>query len=392
MPATLEKPEVPTEVAGTPLHKKFHEFRDFMNERLVERDEEIDLSLIALLCNEHVCLVSVPGTAKSMLSEAIVNWLDGNSFSYLLTKFTSVEEIFGPINVMKMVHEGQYTRIIDHKLPTADVAFLDEIWKGSSSILNTTLKILNERKYQNDGIEIACPLKLCISASNEWPVGDAGRELGALFDRFLLRRQMRNTVTEAGIRKIIWGNTSLDYPDTISTVEVETAHKQAMALPWEDSAQDAFMSILSALGAEGVVPGPRRYKKAGLAVNAAAWLDGSDTVTTEHMAVLADTLWVDPMEQPAVCEKIVRKIAAPLSMQVSGILAEISEVLNKLPRYEDATKASSAIVTAITKVRKSQAKLKSLGESHPKVANALRRTDESINLLQQRAMEDIGAI
>ena len=371
------------------INQKFVDFRSHLTSRLVERDEEVDLALIAMLCNEHLCLVSVPGTAKSMLSDAIVNWLHGNSFSYLMTKFTAVEEVFGPINVMKMVHEGVYDRIVDHKLPTADVAFLDEIWKGSSSILNTTLKILNERKYEG----MDCPLKLCISASNEWPVGDAGRELGALFDRFLLRKTMRNTVTEAGIRKIIWGNTSLDdFEGYLHVDELTQAHKAAMSLPWEESAIDAYMTILSSLAAEGIEPGPRRYKKAGFAVNAAAWLEGSPTVTTEHMSVLADCLWTDPMEQPAKCEKVVRKIAAPLSMRVNGFLHEISETIGKLPKSDNRKQQAQAILTGLSQVRDTRDRIEKLGAHHPRVASALQRADESINLLQRQAMVDIGAI
>ena len=67
-------------------------------------------------------------------------------------------------------------------------AFADEIFKAGSSILNTMLRILNERTFENgDGQFRKVPLAMCVAASNEWPGDDGGKELGALFDRFLLR-------------------------------------------------------------------------------------------------------------------------------------------------------------------------------------------------------------
>src|SRR5262245_44510895 len=41
--------------------------RHELSSALIERDDEIDLVLTALLCNEHPLLVGSPGTAKSLL-------------------------------------------------------------------------------------------------------------------------------------------------------------------------------------------------------------------------------------------------------------------------------------------------------------------------------------
>lgn len=165
---------------------KFAAMRRDLNAGLIERSEEIDLSLTALVAREHCLFVGPPGTAKSMLSDSIVRWIGGERFQILLTKFTTPEEVFGPIS-LKGLKNDSYYRIIDGKLPTAHVAFVDEIFKASSAILNTMLTVLNERKYYNNGVALVCPLQLCIAASNEWPGqnGD-GKELGALFDRFAI--------------------------------------------------------------------------------------------------------------------------------------------------------------------------------------------------------------
>src|SRR5437667_10497817 len=115
-----------------------------------------------------------------------MGWTSGRRFTALLTKFTSPEELFGAISVQGL-KEDKYRRVTTGKLPEAELAFLDEVYKASSAILNTLLRILNERVFENgDGTFVRVPLKLCVGASNEWPHSqEGGKELAALFDRFV---------------------------------------------------------------------------------------------------------------------------------------------------------------------------------------------------------------
>src|SRR5207244_1383982 len=104
-------------------------------------------------------------------------------FQWLLTRFTTPEELFGAVS-LKALEEDDYRRLTTHKLPEAHIAFLDEVFKASSSILNTILTLMNERRFHN-GREVAeVPLLTLFAASNELPEDD---ELLALHDRFLLR-------------------------------------------------------------------------------------------------------------------------------------------------------------------------------------------------------------
>ena len=106
-----------------------------------------------------------------------------NYFQWLLTKFSTPEEIFGAVS-LKGLEQDDYRRVTTHKLPEAHIAFLDEIFKANSSILNALLTIINERLFHNGRERIAVPLITLFGASNELPDEE---ELTALYDRFMLR-------------------------------------------------------------------------------------------------------------------------------------------------------------------------------------------------------------
>src|SRR5215207_2644360 len=128
------------------LHAKFASARQSLSSSLIERDDEIDLALTALLAGEHLLLVGPPGCAKSLLLDSLLSWTGGSKFSILLTKFTTPEELCGPIS-LSALKADRYVRVTTGKLPEAEFAFLDEIFKASSAILNTMLRILNERTF-----------------------------------------------------------------------------------------------------------------------------------------------------------------------------------------------------------------------------------------------------
>ncbi len=160
----------------------------------VGKDEVIELMLICAMAQEHLLVVGPPGTAKSELVKRFAllchpgeqNGADGNLpyFEYLLTRFTEPNEIFGAVDIKAFENEGRHRRITTGMLPKAEIAFLDEVFKANSAILNALLTVLNERRFYNAGLPETVPLLFAIGATNEVPEDPA---LAALYDRFLLR-------------------------------------------------------------------------------------------------------------------------------------------------------------------------------------------------------------
>src|SRR5262247_1833164 len=164
--------------------EKLKKIREELRQTFLERADLIDGALAALLSSHHVLLIGPPGTAKSMLADELCARIEGaNYFQWLLTRFSTPEEIFGAVS-LKALEQDDYRRVTAHKLPEAHIAFLDEIFKANSSILNAILTLINERIFHNGKEIVSVPLLTLFGASNELPEDD---ELTALYDRFLLR-------------------------------------------------------------------------------------------------------------------------------------------------------------------------------------------------------------
>jgi MoxR-like ATPase len=339
------------------LREKFQVTSREMSLALIERDEEIKLVLTALVAGENVLLVGPPGCAKSMLLDCLMKWMNGKKFSVLLTKFSTPEDVFGLISVMGM-KKDEYRRVITGKMPEAHLCFIDEIFKASSAILNTMLKILNERLYEvGDGTTIKVPMRLCVAASNEWPNPETGKELGALFDRFVIRKTVHPVRARSGRQKLWWSDSLAPVLSTsITPEEVDEAARQASLMKWSKEATQAFEAIMDEINREGIFPGDRRQVKAIRVARASAWLSGNDVVQPESLEVLQHVLWDDPAEQPEKVSQIVMKIANPAGMLINQKLLEVEEALASI-NYGDLT-SMARVSSVLGSIYKELASLK----------------------------------
>jgi MoxR-like ATPase len=182
-PSNLSPSSGPALVDVARASASVQEVARVLGSHFLDKQEIIRLMLVSAIAGEHMVIVGPPGTAKSAMVGMFAKLLDARYFEYLLTRFTEPNELFGPVDIAAF-REGRYTRRVENMLPSAEIVFLDEIFKSSSAILNSLLHVINERKFTNGANLVQVPLISLFAASNEVPNDDG---LSAMFDRFLLR-------------------------------------------------------------------------------------------------------------------------------------------------------------------------------------------------------------
>jgi len=259
--------------------------RDEIEQTFVERGEVIEGALVALLSRSHVLLVGPPGTAKSMLADEICRRVGGAVyFQWLLTKFTTPEEVFGAVS-LKGLESDEYRRVTTHKLPEAHVAFLDEVFKANSSILNSILTLVNERLFHNGRTIESVPLISLFGATNELPEED---ELSALYDRFLLRFMVGYVKEDFRFLRMLEAPPAAQRT-TLSLAALGELQEAARRLPVPPAVLRHLADVRRELGRKQIVASDRRYHHSLAVLRARALLAGRDAVAEEDLAyVLAE--------------------------------------------------------------------------------------------------------
>ncbi len=323
--------------------------------RFPERKDVIDGALAAVLAGEHVLLLGPPGTAKSALARATAQAFGGRYFERLLTKFSTPEELFGAIS-LKALEQDRFARVVAGKLPEAEFAFIDEIFKANSAILNSMLTLVNERVFHNDGQPVACPLVTMFGASNELP---EGKDLEALFDRFLLRFEVGYLLRPANL-KLVLAAPEPAAPLAMSMADLRKAQAELSKVAVTDETIEALIQIRDACKAEGIVASDRRWKKALKVVQAVAWMAGEKKTSPEDLAILIDSLWREPKDRPKVA-RLVGKLADPVGAQAAEVLDAARETAAKVAALQ-AGDRKQYIAQAAQALEQFQAQQKKLGQ------------------------------
>ena len=278
-------------VSNDPIDK-IKAVESHVNGNIVGRDDLTRGIVLSLIAGQNILALGVPGTAKTMLVQSIAESFASSDdvFDILLTKFTKANEVFGPTDIAAL-EAGEYKINTAGYLPSAKVGVLDEIFKGSSAILNGLLRMANERTFRNGNAVEETPVRMLVGMSNEYPEDPA--LLAAFYDRFP--------------SKFIVGY--LDGDDFVKMLGVADSGKTSklgVSLSEDDFAEidrrvknvnlpaeiiDTLADIRAALKAKNVVISDRRWVQAVKLMKAHAVYNDRGTVSRRDLCVLEAVAW-----------------------------------------------------------------------------------------------------
>lgn len=323
---------------------KLAEIKNALNAKYFEREKEIEAILIALLSKQHMLMIGSPGTAKSALSADLSKIVQGtNYFQWLLTRFSTPEELFGALS-LKDLEQGVYKRNTANKLPEAHLAFLDEIFKSNSAILNSLLTLINERIFYNNGHPIQAPLMSIIGSSNEYP--EEGEGLEVLFDRFLLRFEVDYIGDDTNFISMLKGQGQHQQLPSITMDELVNLQFFAEMVSIPDEVYLKLAEIRQELQDEGIRPSDRRFKQSLSVLQAKALIEQRQNVIVNDIVFLENALWETP-DQKELTSKIVRNLSQDTVLRtlesVEYEAKEIQKNLQQAPSTEATLEAAKKI-------------------------------------------------
>ena len=317
-----------------------------LSKGVYEKEHIIAMALLSAIAGESIFLLGPPGTAKSLVARRLkVAFKDGRAFEYLMSRFSTPDEIFGPVSISLLKNEDRYERVVDGFLPTASIVFLDEIWKASPSIQNALLTAINERIFQNGRETIQLPMKALIAASNELPAEDEGLE--ALWDRFLVRMVSNCIQNETDFFKMVrqqsFESIKVDESCLITEELYNLWKKEINEVGIPDDICVAVSFIRKCFNDEAkkeninemdYYVSDRRWKKCFHLMQTSAFLNGRENIDMSDIAILKHCLWNKIESIPTVIDVVCKSITISFEGQIYNFEKNIDAAL----------KASSSIV------------------------------------------------
>jgi len=348
------------------IRAKILALMDEMNDNIVERRAEIEGLVLATLSRNHIYLLGQAGVGKGYLIDTFVGQIKGASlFDILMSKDTIRDDVFGPMMLSELARDN-YKQKVEGYLPTAQFAFLDEIFKCNSVILNRMLKVLNERKYLNGDEMLDVPLISMFCASNELPEdleeGDAN--LMALYDRIVLRYIVAE-IEDSDNYLHVMKKEAKPVTTVITLNEIEMAQKEVQAVEVPDTVLLALWDIKRRLKSVGCYISVRKLVWIQNIIKASAWLSGRTEADVSDLLVVKHCLWDTP-DQIKDVKNVVTEVADPLLKEAEDIKDAVWEVRNEIDGIENAAEKAKACKSNLDKVSRQWRKLQEMERNFTK--------------------------
>ena len=308
-----------------------------INKGVYDKECELKLALLAAIAGESILILGPPGVAKSMIARSIKNvFKDANSFEYLMSRFSTPDEVFGPVSIAKLKDSEQYERITEGYLPNADVVFLDEIWKAGPAIQNSLLTVLNEKIFRNGSREMRLPLKLLIAASNELPAQGEGLE--ALWDRFLIRIVSKSIRNEDDFYRMLLDDSDVtgNVRCPISQDEYDQWQKGIDKVKVGPDILKTITFIRQKLNdvlvddselRKSIYVSDRRWKKIVRLLKVEAYMRGRQEVELSDLYIIHHCLWNNPNEYIDVKDIVLEALAFPIEVRINELQKKLHDDL-----------------------------------------------------------------
>jgi MoxR-like ATPase len=306
-----------------------NELRVALSGLFVGREFEIDAIIVSLISGEPAILVGPPGTAKTAMVEALAKLVNAKYFYYLLTRFTEPDELLGPLDI-RALREGVYARVTAGRLPEAEIAFLDEVFKASSAIRNTLLDIILYKRFLNNGTYVKLPLLTLYTASNEVST-DA--EDQAFYDRLTIRcfaKYIEPTLWEEllvkGVRLV---TETVDLEPVLTVEQIKEFRKavdaRASEMLADPDLRSKIVAALAELRGRNLELSDRRKVKLVLVAAAYSILNAEQKPTVDSVADALEVVAVHGEEDRRKVEEVImsQKLRTVDVMRIVAIKEEL---------------------------------------------------------------------
>lgn len=331
------------------LKNRIVKLLDILNERVYGKEEVMALALLSAVAGESIFLLGPPGVAKSMVARRLkLMFRGGTAFEYLMSRFSTPDEIFGPVSIARLKNEDTYERMTEGYLPTATVVFLDEIWKAGPAIQNALLTVINEKIFRNGQFSVRVPMKGLIAASNELPA--SGQGLEALYDRFLVRKLVGGIEDLSDFDRMIStadeSEPEMDEHLAVSDEEYRQWQEQMKSVGLHYSVLEVIHSLKDKLedynrqlenadspSDVALYVSDRRWKKIVRLLRAAAFLQGNTEVRLSDCLLMVHCLWNETSQIDWVRDAVLTAVGESVRgyvLNLSGIETDLQALKKEL--------------------------------------------------------------